>query len=236
MVTLQTWIYSLLITAVPLESGVKSTQWWGKDSWETEESPTSESAVSRAIDARKARYLEIADSIAEVVFDPKEPSLFKGDLGKYQTAALMVSIDAEESMLHKHVDLGLGSKSKGDAGKSWCLGQVMLGSNPKTNNSAYAIKLNDLYFEYVPANDGWNGLDLVQDRSKCFRSQLHIIRKSLKDCGALKSEFRLAGYVAGRCDIGWKAAKKRWDNGLELFKKVPPPEEIIIKENKKKES
>jgi len=236
MLTLQNWIYALLITAVPVEDGVKSTQWWGKDSWETSENPNSKEAVVKAIEARKARYLEIADSLAEVVFDPKEPSLFNGDKGRFQTAALMVSIDAEESMLHKHVDLGIGSKAKGDAGRSWCLGQVMLGYDKKLNDSAYGIKLSDLYYDYVPVKDGWSGLDLVKDRSKCFRTQLHIMRKSLKDCSHLKSEVRLAGYVAGRCDIGWKSAKKRWDGGLELFKKVPPPNELVLEINKDKKS
>ncbi len=126
------------------------------------------------------RYESIAHDIAEVSLDPNEPPLFGGPEGRAQTALLVSSIAFYESGGYRRdVDIGVGHKSRGDGGRSWCIMQINLGDGATPEH--------------------WTGRDLVQDRKKCIRAGLTKIRESFMLCHALPLSDRLSGYTTGKC-------------------------------------
>ncbi len=142
------------------------------------------------------RYASIAQDIARVALDPEEPPLFEGPQGRAQTALLMASIASFESFFRADVDKGI---VKGDHGRSWCLLQVQV-----HNKTA----------------EQWTGPDLINDRTKCLRAGLHLMRNSFVWCRGLKLIDRLAGYTRGHC-IEEPYAEQRMRRALDWWKHHP---------------
>lgn len=149
--------------------------------------------------AALARYESIAHDLALVVSDEKEAPLFDGPTGRAQTALLLAAVASMESDFRKDVDTG---KLRGDNGRSWCILQIQV---------------------YGKTPEQWTGQDLVDDRTRCLRSGLRVMRESFKQCRALPLEYRLSGYTSGSC---WEEplAKVRTRRALSYWKKKPFPQ------------
>lgn len=210
MTATATWILALLMNASPPEKAVRATINAGPDVWEDGKQPVV-GALDGAIAARIRRYTEIAEAAEKVFFDPAEAPLFKGDYGRHKTVALAAGIWVHESGLSRNVDLGLGKRAFGDSGASFCLAQIQLGSGK--------ILMKGDVWEYNGA--GWSGKDLVKDREKCFRAQLHVMRHSFKTCSKNPTPQLLNAYTSGKCEYGAAASEKRFNLGVELFKATP---------------
>jgi hypothetical protein len=131
------------------------------------------------------RYDSIArDAIAVAL---SEPPIYSGARGRERTVALMLAVAMHESALRLDVDDGT---TRGDDGRSWCLGQINIGAGTV---------------------DGWSGPDLVADRRKCFTVMHRMLRQSLSACRALPVAERLSSYTAGTCTSagGRKASRIR---------------------------
>lgn len=154
------------------------------------------------------RYLQIAQDVVEVAYDPNEAPLLSmkdEEKARAHSALLMLSIALFESGLRRDVDFGLGKQGRGDAGRSWCLMQVHLGEGKVPDSD--------------PVVGSWTGKDLVADRKKCFRAAMRMIRRSFTACSSNPFQLRLAGYASGSCEKGhaesasrlgfWSRQKKR---------------------------
>jgi hypothetical protein len=132
------------------------------------------------------RYESIARDAATVALDPDETPLFDGPDARAKTALLMLSIASFESGYRKRVDDG---RSRGDSGKSFCLMQIRVGTSA--------------------THEGWTGPDLVEDRTRCFRAALRILRNSFGICHSSPVEDRLSAYASGSCTAGTEASRRR---------------------------
>jgi hypothetical protein len=140
-----------------------------------------------AEDETHARYQALATSLAEVVLDPEERSLFPGDDGRRQTAALMLALSYHESGWRRDVDLGIDKKVR-PGRQYWCVMQI--GVDKKTA-------------------EGWTGPDLVADREKCFRAGLHRLQQTRGSCRAQGHDAWLRSYASGNCTRGGKSVDQR---------------------------
>jgi hypothetical protein len=127
-------------------------------------------------DQAQARYESIARDVVSVAFDESEAPLFDGPDGRTQTALLMLSVASYESGYRKKVDDG---RRLGDHGRSYCLMQIRVGQGA--------------------TREGWSGHELIDDRQRCFRAALHMLRASFSACRALPMEDRLTAYATGHC-------------------------------------
>src|SRR5690606_31670408 len=96
--TLSAWLLSIMLTAAPP----------GKSRYPEEARETAEQG--------KARYAAIAKAIAEVSLDEQEKPLFSGADGRLETALIMLTVSYHESHWRRHVDLGIGPRSRGGGG------------------------------------------------------------------------------------------------------------------------
>lgn len=140
--------------------------------------------ASETVEERAERYAEIASDMATVI----EAEL-TGDSSRRQMAATLLAVTYHESGWHKHVDYGIGKKSKGDNGRSWCLAQINLGTGATP--------------------EGWFGQDLVDDRRKCLTAAVRTIRRSFNVCSHLPLHLRLSSYASGSCLRGRAASERR---------------------------
>lgn len=171
----------------------------------------------------EARYLSIATDLATVVSDPNEVLLFDGEGAPAKTGAILLAIAAHESHFRKDVDEGLGAHAQGDGGRSWCLAQINLGTkNAEGKTTGRFVLQPDGKFKIVYNEGtlvGWGGEDLVSDRTKCFRAELAIVRRSFK-CGGSK-EGLLSFYASGSCKAGRKESETRMGLGLRWISGMP---------------
>ncbi len=150
-----------------------------------------------------ARYAGIAQTIARVVLDPAEPPLFGGPDGRAETGLFISSVAFYESGgFRRDVELGTGSHSRGDRGRSWCLLQVNIGGGMTAER--------------------WTGPELVNDQEKCIRAGLHRMRESFMRCHAQTFVDRLSGYTDGRCRDGADASHRRTIRAIDFWEKHPP--------------
>lgn len=173
------------------------------------------------------RYAEIADSMISVVYDPAEKPLFGGKYGRAKTLALIASMSWFESGYRKDVDFGLGSLGRGDNGKSWCMMQVLLGKDG-LGRSPKRVHLTQDSFKLIGKNDAlWDqslgGEHLVQSRTGCFRTGLHMARNSFRACRGLPVEDRLGVYGAGKCIAGWSKSRVRVKKAQRWLASSKPP-------------
>lgn len=172
--------------------------------------------AQETVDDATSRYADIAKDVAYVVWDPVEKPIFYGSRGRERTAMVLLAVATFESSFRRDVDLGIGSMSKGDGGKSWCLNQVNLGKlNANGSTPIRIVVTPGGGFKFTDHQDeGWSGQDLVDDRQKCFRSALAILRSSFASCSKNPIEKRLTQYASGHCDQGEEASRIRM--GLAL--------------------
>lgn len=186
------WLTHLMMLWAPPEHRIKT--------YIPEAKETTEQATQR--------YIRIAEDVVAVAYDPAEPPLLTmkdENKARAHSALLMLSIALFESGLRRDVDFGLGKQGRGDAGRSWCLMQVQLGAGKVPDSD--------------PVVGSWTGKDLVEDRKKCFRTAMRMIRRSFTACGSNPFPHRLAAYASGSCDKGhaesssrlgfWSRQKKR---------------------------
>lgn len=152
-----------------------------------------------ASDARE-RYQSIARDVAAVAMDGGEQPLFGGAKGRTETALLMLSVASFESSFKKSVDDGIGL---GDHGRSYCLMQIRVGSGT--------------------TREGWSGPELVEDRQRCFRAALHILRGSFAICQKLPLDDRLSAYATGRCLPNVEVSRSRVGRAHAFWESHPPP-------------
>lgn len=156
-----------------------------------------------SVEEMKTRYQSIANDMAEVI-TTSEP-LFESSDNMYRTAAVLSSLALYESSFHKSVDVG---DSRGDNGRSWCLMQINLGKD-KVRIGSEEMKT-------------WKGKDLVEDRKKCFKVGLEMVRKSINSCNS--NNAILSVYTSGKCLKNEKKAQKRWDTAMTILKRHPRQE------------
>jgi len=178
------WILAAMISLAPPH----------RQHWE----PTAQESYAQA----DARYLQIAETIAQGVFDPEILPVMSGPRGRQDTAMLVVIWWNSESGFRRDVDLGLGRKRLAragwnDYGKSWCMGQINLGRKPRPDPD----NLGQLIEESATTTaEGWTGRDLCNDRRKCLIATMNVMRRSIGVCRALPVDERMAAYVAGYCE------------------------------------
>lgn len=168
------------------------------------------------------RYKEIANDLITVVFDPNEPSIFGGAIGRHRTLALMMGVMKAESSFRKDIDFGLGALGKGDGGQSWCLVQIKLGKevNGKTPNR---INLDNKSFKITKDPKDPGGEDLLRDRKLCLKAGLRMVRAAYHSCGNNKMEERLSIYVSGNCRDGKDSSRNRVVPAFQWLSSSPPP-------------
>jgi hypothetical protein len=132
------------------------------------------------------RYKAIASDIERVAYDADEAPALLGSEGRARTALLLASTAYDESYFRADVDRG---EARGDGGRSVCVMQVWVEGRTQ---------------------EGWTADDLIQDRTKCVRAALHILRGSLAWCRALHGGDRLGGYTHGKCVAPNRIGRARW--------------------------
>jgi len=139
----------------------------------------------------EARYESIATDLATVALDPAEVPLFAGEVGRAQTALVMLAIASYESGQFR-ADVDRQDKATGDGGFAYCLGQL---------HGKYAEGLTD--------------------RVSCFRGQLRALRDSWSMCKAGTPADRITGYTVGHCEPGEPQARLRMERALSWWSKHP---------------
>lgn len=180
--------------------------------------------AQETVEEATERYESIANDVAYVVWDPQERPIFHGSRARVRTAMVLLAVITFESAFRKDVDYGVGKLSKGDGGKSWCLNQVNLGLGDNYGNTPYRIVVNigGGYRFSTNQDEGWSGQDLVEDRQKCFRAALSVLRSSFRACSSLPIEHRLNQYASGHCDRGETASRIRMNLALLwMARKLP---------------
>ena len=134
----------------------------------------------------RARYESIAHDISSIALDESEAPLFDGPNARAETALLMLSVASFESSFRKTVDDGIG---RGDGGRSYCLMQIRVG--------------------HGVTREGWTGAQLIEDRKRCFRAALHMLRASFNMCHSYPVEDRLSVYATGHCMLDATISRSR---------------------------
>jgi hypothetical protein len=149
------------------------------------------------------RYGEIARDAASVALDESEAPLFEGPDGRTETALLMLSVASFESSFSQRVDDGI---RLGDHGHSYCLMQIRVGQGA--------------------TREGWSGRQLIEDRKRCFRAALHILRDSFAACRNLPIDDRLSAYASGRCFREARVSRSRLGRARAWWQSHAPPKEL----------
>lgn len=173
-------------------------------------------------DLAKARYNDIAKAMVNVAYDPTFRPLYSGTRARLRSLSLIFAIAYMESGFRRDIDLGLGRHRLGkmgwnDHGRSWCMMQVNLGKNGDTSASN--------------TSQGWSGLDLVQDRQKCFMAGAEVLRISMGSCPGASEGDRLRVYASGSCDKGEHESRVRMRRARQTYsalvgKGVPKDSEV----------
>jgi hypothetical protein len=141
----------------------------------------------------RARYESIAADMAAAI-ETERPVLGS----RRRTAATLLAVTYHESGWKYWVDMGV---ERGDGGRSWCLAQLHVGSG-KTR-------------------EGWTGPDLVEDRVKCFRAAIALLRASVWTCANRSGAHPLAAYASGSCTSGIVAATRHQYTADRLIARIP---------------
>ncbi len=149
----------------------------------------------------RARYAQVARTIAEVAFDPAEAPIFRMNGGREQTAALLLAVAFYESSWRRDVDLGIGPSAFGDHGRSCGMWQAHIGKGTTL--------------------EGWTCADLLADRKKAVRAALAQMRRSANACRRKPITEWLNVYASGTCERGAKESRLRVGKALEWFEKRP---------------
>jgi len=161
-----------------------------------------------------ARYREIATNIIDVSFDPSERPLFGGAYGRAKTAMFIAHIFYLETGFRRDLHYGIGrerlsASGYNDNGRSWCLGQIMLGV--KKVNTGNGMWTTD---SASTTPEGWTGRELLADTNKCVRATLHTLHRSMGACSGLPLQERMAAYATGSCssETGKRISRTRFSS------------------------
>ncbi len=154
----------------------------------------------------KARFEATAIDMAEAI--RLSNPLFKGKDAELKTAALVTAVAYFEGGFMKDVDEG---KLRGDGGSSWCHMQLHIGSGH--------VMLG------TDEMKTWTGKDLIKDRVKCFRAGIEVLRSSMATCQKYGPDM-LSQYTTGRCTVGQREARHRWEKFEKIYKGFPYKKEI----------
>lgn len=174
--------------------------------WSPVDRPHYLPAAQETAEEARVRYEQIATAIVDAAFDPAEAPLIPGKRGRIFTATAMMSLFFFESGYRKDIDLGIGKESRGDFGRSWCMGQHNLGKRMVPDPEHEGKYIED---SASRTPEGWSGRDLVQDRAKCARATLHAMRVSFGSCGGSPLEERLTTYATGICRVSSTATEEQ---------------------------
>lgn len=146
-----------------------------------------------------ARRREIVETIIDRSFDSSTVPLFMGEKARSASAMFLLVKMYAESGFRRDVHLGLAREKYAntglnDSGRSWCLGQIMLGVKTVPWNGQWSTE------SATSTEEGWTGRDLVGDTNKCVIATLHVLKRSFGACKQLPPDQRLAAYAAGKCD------------------------------------
>lgn len=160
-----------------------------------------EPAARESFAQADARYRAIAETIVDGVFDPEVEPVFNGPRARQNTAMLVTIWWNAESGFRRDVDLGTGRAKTAkagwnDFGRSWCMGQINLGRKRRPDPENKGAWIED---SPTLTPEGWSGRELCQDRAKCLRATLRVMRGSIRACRNLPAAERLAAYAAGTC-------------------------------------
>jgi len=160
------------------------------------------------------RYRQIAEAIVDASYEEGVKPIFGGERGRATTAMMVATMFYMESGFRRDVDLGtsrvrMRRVGLNDFGRSWCMGQINLGVRKAKNEE------KDKFGETSvnTTAEGWTGPELLNDRRKCVKATINLLRASFNSCRHLEMEERLAAYAAGTCDsdVGRAAARVRFN-------------------------
>ncbi len=189
-------------------------------------------AARESTEEASARYEGISNDVLEVVYDRSNPSIFKGSDGRAKTAALVLSVMWFESQFRKDVDFGIGDRSRGDNGKSWCLMQIQTGTG---RTWAWNAAKGRFAVPTDPPGDvvsGWTGEELANDRKKCVLAGLRIMKMSFDACASMPVKDRLRVYASGSCERGARESNHRVGLAMRWYAAHPSPanDEAVLAE------
>jgi hypothetical protein len=155
------------------------------------------------------RYEEIAEDLADVVYDSKNKPIFNEPDGRAHTAAVMLAIMFHESKFYRDVDHG-DPTGIGDSGRSWCMMQIMAGKHPSKTLPWNFVQDRPPQYGDSPdeIEEGVTGQELADNRRLCFYEGLKMVRWSYSRCGSNPFD-KLKVYASGSCDKGASASKRR---------------------------
>lgn len=172
-------------------------------------------------DQGSERYEQIATAIASVAYDADEQPLFPGKRGREATAAMLLAVSYIESGWRRDIDTGEGRTrlarlyGTNDRGNSWCMMQIHLGK--RGDDSAR-----------VTAR-GWTGRELLEDREKCFRVGLDMLRLHMNQCRRLPQSEWLRSYVSGSCRHAGEESRVRMSTYNKWLRRAPKvPDELVM--------
>jgi len=189
--------------------------------------PQYEPAARESIVQAEERYQGIAEAIAEVAFNPKETPV-SGN--RTFTAALLAALAYHESGFRRDVDLGIGrallAKSGwNDFGRSWCMMQLQLGAVPLPTELSSSLSKSKgwavTHNSHAKTTEGWSGLELLEDRNKCFTAGLHVVQRSIGSCKHLRQLDWLRSYASGNCTDGASHSALRMRTAIRWARKAP---------------
>ena len=209
--------------------------------------PQYEPAAKETVEQAQERYQGIAEAIATVAYDAAEEPV---EGNRRFTAALMAAVAYHESGFRRDVDLGIGrarlaASGWNDSGRSWCLMQINLGRKDLDKETAdrlsaekgFAVTMDSA----LKTREGWTGLELLQDREKCFRAGLHVLKGAVGVCHHLGRLDWLRSYASGNCSDGanesalrmgtairWgRSAKNNW-NDAEIMRSLNVESQVVL--------
>lgn len=157
-------------------------------------SPLPNHAYRENIAITEARYLQIANDVAEQVLDPTEMPLFAGEDGRAQTGIYVLATGSFESGGFRADVQFCESTGGGDSGRSWGLFQDQMDSKDAS---------------------------CLSMRQATHLAIKHI-RRSFEDCANLPQEERLAEYASGSCGAGRKASATRVLRAMNYWRDHKP--------------
>lgn len=210
------WLFSIMTTLAPPErlASIPQIPGWAESAEE-----------------KRERYGEIARALYEVVYDPASRGLFGGPKGRAYTALQLLSIAYMESGFAKDVDKGpcyqgRGFRGRCDGGRAKCMMQI------RVDDGVTILALHGVA--------GLTGEQLHADRHACFRTGLHMVRRSFRACTKLGPDHRLDVYASGYCGGGYgpgrarlKLAERIWHErkpnpGPDLAFLLAPPAPVEV--------
>ena len=86
-----------------------------------------------------------------------------------------------------------------------------------------AGELNRILAGVAPGGSKHRGKDLVQDRMKCFRVGLRLVRRSFRACRRYDVRDRLGVYGSGGCIRNWQPSRVRVKKAQSWLAEDGPP-------------